>query len=41
MTRKPQKGDVNRFLELYKNLPGKVEQEYAESILEVFTEENE
>lgn len=41
LTQKPKKGDVNRFLELYKNLSGKAEREYAESILEVFTEANE
>ena len=41
MTRKPRKGDVNRFLELYKDLSGKAEREYAESVLEVFTEANE
>ena len=41
LTRKPVKGDVSRFLELYKDLSGKAEREYAESILEVFTEANE
>jgi len=41
LTQKPKKEDVSRFLELYKNLSGKAEREYAESILEVFTEANE
>lgn len=41
MTRKPKKGDVSRFLELCRELSGKAEREYAESILEVFTEANE
>lgn len=41
LTHKSKKGDVNRLLELYKNLSGKEEREYAESILEVFTEVNE
>ena len=40
LTRKPRKGDVNRFLKLYKGLSEKAEREYAESILEVFTEAN-
>ena len=41
LTRKPKKGDVSRFLELCRELSGKAEREYAESILEVFTEANE
>lgn len=41
MTRNPKKGDVNRFLELYQDLSGKTEREYAQSVLEVFTEANE
>lgn len=41
LTRKPKKGDVNRFLELYKDLSGKTEREYAQSVLDVFTEANE
>ena len=40
LTRKPQKTDVNRFLELYRGLSGKAEREYAASILEVFTQAN-
>ncbi len=40
LTRKPKRDDVNRFLELYGNLSGKAEREYAESILDVFAEAN-
>lgn len=40
LTRKLRKRDVGRFLELYRNLSGKAEREYAESILEVFAEAN-
>ena len=40
LTRKPRKSDVSRFLRLYKNLSEKAEREYAESIMEVFTEAN-
>lgn len=40
LTKKPQKRDVNRFLKLYQNLSEKAAQEFAESILEVFTEAN-
>ncbi len=41
LTKKPKRDDVSRFLELYRSLSGKAEREYAESILDVFTEANE
>lgn len=40
LTRKPEKGDVGRFLELYRRLEEKAEREHASSILEVFTAAN-
>ena len=40
LTKKPRKRDVSRFLELYQNLSGQAQLEYASSILDVFTHAN-
>ncbi len=40
LTEKPQKKDINRFLKIFKEMDGKADRAFAESILEVLTAAN-